>query len=421
MGVVWSMVKKDLLRKMSEPLGVLLLLAFPLIFSAMLALAFGSGGSSGMPRVTLLVENRDDGLLSDLFVSSLSSEQLAEYLDVEVVGEEGSARMEEGEASALLRIPDGFTSSLLEGRETTLELVRNPAQSILPEIAEQGTVILADGLSAASRVLRGPLDQLIPMLEGDVGPMDTEVAAIAIAVNQAIGRADTYLFPPVITLSSITLADPEAAGSTRPGSTLMLVFLMILPGISVYALFALGDVAMRDLLVELEARTLQRQLAGPVGTGTVILAKALFTAVLSLISLVILASVGWFATAEPVNLAGFTILGLALIAAITGTSAAIYGTASSVTSGATVGSIVYLLMAFGSGSFVPLDSLPAVFRQIAPFTPFYWATQGFHDLLRGGAGLSDLLPNIAVLTGTGLVFMGLGTALLRRTVSRGAA
>jgi ABC-2 type transport system permease protein len=421
MGAAWSMVKKDLLRKLRQPLGVILLLIFPLIFSAMLALAFGSGSDSGMPRITLLVENRDDGLVSGFLVSSLGSEQLAEYLDVEIVGEEGAARMEDGEASALLRIPDGFSRNLLEGRETTLELVRNPAQSILPEITEQGVVILADGLSAASRVLRGPLDQLVPMLSDDAGPIDTEIAAIAVAVNQAINRADTFLFPPAITLSSSTLADPESEDSSASSSTIMMIFLMILPGISVFALFSLGDIAMRDLLVELEARTLQRQLAGPVGTGTVILAKAAFTAVLSLISLVILASVGWFATSEPVDLLGFTALGLALIFAITGASAAIYGTATSQTAGSTIGSIAYLLMGFSSGSFIPLNNLPASFRQIAPFTPFYWATQGFQDLLRDGAGLFDLLPNIAILAGTGLVLMALGSALLRRTVTRGAA
>ena len=39
------------------------------------------------------------------------------------------------------------------------------------------------------------------------------------------------------------------------------MFLMVLPGISVFGLFVVGDLAMRDLLDETTAGTLRRQLA----------------------------------------------------------------------------------------------------------------------------------------------------------------
>ena len=41
------------------------------------------------------------------------------------------------------------------------------------------------------------------------------------------------------------------------------IFLIVLPGVSVWALFMLGDMAMRDILTESTPGTLRRQLSGP--------------------------------------------------------------------------------------------------------------------------------------------------------------
>ena len=103
-----------------------LVLAFPLVFAGLLALTFGGSGG-GMPKVHLLVEDRDDSMLSGLLVGALGNEQMAEFFRVEPAGADGLARMENGEASALLRIPEGFASDLLAGKPLTLELIRNPA------------------------------------------------------------------------------------------------------------------------------------------------------------------------------------------------------------------------------------------------------------------------------------------------------
>jgi len=184
--IAW-MVRKDLLRRLRQPLGIGLLLAFPLVFSLMIAVTFGTGGSS-FPKVRLFVENRDGNLVGDFLSSSLGSPEFAEYFEVEAVGEEGMARMEQGEASALLRIPDQFTEDLLDGKPTSLELVRNPAEGIMPEVAEQVATVLADVLSSGSRVLRGPLDTLKPMLDAGGGPSDLSVSSLASTCSRRRSR-----------------------------------------------------------------------------------------------------------------------------------------------------------------------------------------------------------------------------------------
>ncbi len=411
------MVRKDLLRKLRSPLGLGAVLAFPLIFSGLIALTFGGGGS-GMPRVDLLVEDRDESLLSGLLISALESENVAAHVELRRVGEEGQALIEQGEGSALLRIPAGFGEDLLEGRPLTLELVRNPAQGILPEVAEQGLTVLVDLLSSGSRVLRQPLDELVPLLERDESPSELQVATLAVAFQRAIEAVSERVFPPAITLETVQRGADEGASG---GFSRSLVFLLVLPGISVWALFMLGDTAMRDIVTERDDGTLRRQLSGPISSTQVVLAKALFTMTLSLISLVLLAAIGWFAADGPIDLAGFALLSICLVLAVTGFSSMMYGVTRTQRQGATISSVLMLVFAFMGGAFVQIDNLPGAVRRLAPISPFYWGTTGYAKLIGDGAGVLEILPNAGVLAALGSVTLLAGAALLGRRIRQDLA
>jgi ABC-2 type transport system permease protein len=428
---ILAMVRKDLLRRLRSPLGTVILVLFPLLFALIIGIVFGSQGGSGVPTVQLLVEDRDESLLGMMLLGAFSSEQMAEIFEVEEVGEEGAGRMEKGGASALLRIPEGATEGLIEGDPVVFELVRNPAQGILPEIAEQSMAVIVDVLDAASRVLRGPLDQLAPLLDSDQSPSDATVAAISVGMNQLMTEAGEMLFPPVITVEIETASRPppegaagEAAGGEEDEEETdlrALIFLMMLPGISVYALFLLGDLAMRDILHEGKLGTLRRQLAGPLPARELVLAKALLTAVLSAICLTLLSLVGWFVLDDPVDLAAFALLSLALVLAVTGSASLVYGVSRTDQQGATLAGVLYLILGMAGGSFFPIDQLPAFFSDIAVYSPFYWGAEGYRSLIEEGGGLGEVLPHIGILGGLGAALLLLGSWLLERRVRRGAA
>ena len=261
------MVRKDLLRQLRSPMAILLLLSFPLVFTSLLALTFGSGSQPTMPKVQLLVEDLDDTFVSGALVSAVTSEQMAKYFDVELVGADGLERIEQNEASALWRLPKGLQQDLIDGTPVEFELIRNPAQSILPEIAEQGLTVLAEVLSAAARVLEEPLDDLRPMLEESSAPGAERIAGLTVKMYKVINRAEGLLSPPAIVLDSVQLEDDEDAAGSSGGASTSLIFLIVLPGISVWGLFLVGDMAMRDLIGESTRGTLRRQLAGPVRPG----------------------------------------------------------------------------------------------------------------------------------------------------------
>ena len=411
------LVAKDLRRKARAPLGFLIMLSFPVVFALLIGLSFGSRGER-VPKIHLLIENQDDGIAANFLLSALGSEQIAAYMDVEMVGPEGARRMEEGEASALLRIPKGFTQALLDGKPTTLDLVRNPAQGILPEITEQLSRVLVDVLDAGSRVLRGPLDEIRPYTQPNASRItDEAVMSVSLAVKRTLEGGEKVLFPPVISVDTASLAPKPA--DEKSGEGVSFIFLVVLPGVSVYALFLVGDLAMRDIITEATAGTLRRQLAGPIGAGTLVLGKALYTAVLSLLALLVLAVVGAAVLRRGVDPAGFLLLSLALVLAVTGTSATVYGLARDERRGATIGSIVYLVLGFAGGSFVNLEGLPRAVRAVAPASPFYWGTGGYRKLMESAATAGDVLPNVMILAGLGAVLLALGAFLLHRTARRG--
>lgn len=420
MGPLPAMIVKDLRRRIRAPLGIGVVLSFPIVFSLMLALTFGTGDGAAT-RIHLLVENLDDDFIGGMLLSALGSDRVAEHIDVDVVEEGGEERMREGGAAALLRIPAVFTEHVLQGEPTALQLVRNPSQGIKPEITAQLTGVLAELIDAASRVLREPLTQLSGYWEDDTFDMtDAMLTETVLQVKETLQSAGRYVFPPVILLDIEQLGTGvDRDGAERAGFGA--IFLAILPGISVYALFLVGDLGMRDLLTELRAGTLRRQLCGPLRAGTVIIGKALSTMVLCVISLLLLSLIGGAIAPQGVNPAGFLLMSLALVVAVTGLASTVYGASRSDTRGSTVGAIIYLILAFAGGSFITLDALPAALRRVAPLSPFYWGTTGFRTLLRDGGGPAEILLPAAILAGLGAATLLLGSLLLQRHARRGMA
>jgi ABC-2 type transport system permease protein len=411
------MVRKDLKRQLRAPLALVTVLSFPLVFAALIGLAFGGAGGAP-PRVRLLVEDRDASVVSGLLAGAFAAERAAKYFDVERVDTEGSAALARGEAAALVRIPAGFGERFLRGEPVSLELVRNPAQGIFPEIAEQTMTVAVDVLSAGSRLLREPFDRLARATAGEDFELTAEqAAALATSIHGTLSASGDLLFPPAITLETVELGD--AAQGPRP--TPALIFAYVLPGIGVWALFLTGELAMRDLVVEGSRGTLRRQICAPVRPWQVVIGKALYTAALAGLSWAILSAIGAAALRRPVSLPAYLLLSLALILALTGYAATMYGALRTQRQAATLSSILLLLFAFTGGSFFDVDLLPEAMRRLAPISPFYWGTAGYRALIRDGGGLADVAPSVAVLATAGLALVAVGCALLHRRVRRGLA
>src|SRR5688572_23208063 len=100
---VFATAKKDLARRLRDPMSFLLWLGIPLAIGGMLRLAFGGGGGSA-PRAMVLVVDEDGSVPSRLLLGALAQGG-AQGLPFEaeaVDAAEGRARIEARDASALL-------------------------------------------------------------------------------------------------------------------------------------------------------------------------------------------------------------------------------------------------------------------------------------------------------------------------------
>ncbi|HKK71358.1 MAG TPA: ABC transporter permease, partial [Candidatus Krumholzibacteria bacterium] len=290
----WSLIRKDLIRRWRSPASTLVMLLFPFMMAGMIG-AISSGPSDQIPPTTLFVLDREDGLLGGFLTGGAVPEDSGFRLEVEKVGEEGFARMENGEASAMLVIPESFTEDLIEGRTTTLRLVRNPAESIKPEILEQGTYVIATYLDVAVKVLGEELEQMFDMFESDEMPSVLMVTQLSAAFYERISQAETYLFPPVVSIGST-----KEEGAPRPN-----LFGYVLVMVSVMSVLFVAIRAVTDLYEDQRTGMLRRQLATPVPVAALVNAKVLFAVVFGVLVMLILlvagALFGWFQEAVPVH------------------------------------------------------------------------------------------------------------------------
>ena len=103
--------KKDLRRRLTDPASLVIWLGIPLLLGGLISLLTGGGGGP-VPKAHVLLVDQDDSLLSRLLANAGGGDQA--FLDIETVTEaEGRARMDAGEASAMLVLPKGFTDAVL--------------------------------------------------------------------------------------------------------------------------------------------------------------------------------------------------------------------------------------------------------------------------------------------------------------------
>ncbi len=93
------------------------------------------------------------------------------------------------------------------------------------------------------------------------------------------------------------------------------------------------------------------------------------------------------------------------------------GYATGPNSASAIANLIFLPMSFGSGLFVPLETLPGFVRDIAPFLPAYHGAQLAWTTLGGGDG-SSIAVHLAWLAGYTVLFLVLAIWAYRRDEGR---
>jgi ABC-2 type transport system permease protein len=407
--VFWTLMRKDFVRRRRSPAASLVMLAFPLMMAGLIGMVSGDGGQSASSiRIFLLDE--EDGVLGRMLLGAGGGARQADggpRLEIVQVGQEGFARMERGEASAMLIIPERFTDRLLDGEDVTLQLVRNPAESIKPEIVEQGVEVLATYLDVLVKTVGPGLGYLRDLVNADAMPPVMLVTAITGEIYGEMKRAEPILFPPVVRIESVKDQDD------RPTFN---IFGYILVMVSVMSVLFVAIRAVTDLYEDQRTGMLRRQLATPLPIGLLVVAKIAFAVAFGVAVMAILILVGALLGWLPVRLPLLSVLvhATAFALAAAGLMAVLMALVRNEKQAGILSWIVVMLMSAFGGSMFPAEFLPAAVRQFSYFTLNYWAVEGFLDLMVRGAGPLAALPATALLLGLGVVLVGVGQWLMQR-------
>lgn len=413
---VFAILRRDLNRYRRNPVRTAMLFALPLVMAAIFTVVFGGGGAEDI-RIRVLLWDEDDSLLSNFARGAADSAESDQRLEIVPVGEEGLAMMDEGAASALVHIPDGFTRDYLAGDVTTVELVKNPSERFLPLVVEEGVGLGAALLSTTSTVFRSELETVGTMVDSTGFPSDAAVGVLSAGINSRLRGLEGFLFPPAITLESVNLPAPaEDEDEAQPSSILS----FFLPGLAVMGTLFLAQSATRDILRDREAGLLRHLLTAPVSPAEYLVGKCLSVLLVTSVGFAVLIVIGAAAGVSWGQPLAIGLLMIATAVACSGTLLLIMSLVGSERQGDALTTIVIISWSMLGGAFVPLEQMPAFIRPLSASTLVFWSIDAFNALIHHGGGLGDILINLAVLSAAGLTFLIAGALILGRRIRRGA-
>ncbi len=394
--------KKDLRRHMRDPVSLLLWLGIPLAIAGLIRLAFGGGGDGAGLRAHVLVVDLDQSFLSQFLLGAMGQQQGGELpFEAEAVDlEEGRRRIDDGDGSALLIIPEGFAEAVLEEQACTLELVKNPAQRILPGMVEEALTMLVDGVYYVHRTFGEPLRSILESepADGAFTAPNAEVARISVEINEAIENIGELIFPPAIELV-VEVPEEEDDG---PGIDFGVLFF---PSMLFMTLFFLAGGLTEDFWVERTQGTLRRALVTPNRAAAFLLGKLL--AAVALIALVSAAAhvLGQLAFGLELQNVPLAILWSAVAGAfLVLVLLPIQLIASSQRAANLLGNLVMMPLLMLGGSFFPFEAMPDWMAAVGKRTPNGWAleqlkaiTTGTYDVPSLAVAFGGLLAVCAVL------------------------
>lgn len=388
---------KDLKRRLADPIALAVWMGIPLLVGTLITL-MGGGGAPTLKAHVLVAD------LDDSFLSNLVSNAGGELLDTEKVDiDDGRARMNEGDASALLVIPEGFQEGVLHEKPTRLELITNPAERILPRIVEEALDILLEATFYLQRLMGGPL-QAIADSEGF--PTNDQVGSLSVQINEQLAAIQDVAFPPVIQVDYEVEHEEEGSSSSFG--------LLFFPGFLFMSVIFVAQGMSEDVWKEKEQGTLRRIVSSPRSV-------ALFLAGKLLAGTVLMAFIAGLGVGIGVLFLDLSLAALPLAilwCALAGTG--IYTLflliqlfASTPRAGSLLTMMVLFPLIMLGGSFFPFELMPGWMREVGTWTPNGQALVQLKHILAGDLEPAALARAAVFLAGSGAVLFLLSLRRLR--------
>jgi ABC-type multidrug transport system permease subunit len=414
MRFVAAAAMKDLRRRLSDPVALVIWIGIPLAIGGLMNLVVGGIGSAP-PRARVLVADQDNTVLSRLLAGASGAPGLGDVIDLEPATlEDGRRRIEAGGATALLVIPAGFQAAVLDDTPVELLLLTNPAQRILPGIVEEALGLLVEGVFYAQRLFGSEIRRIpAGMTTAGGPPADADVAAGSVGINARLRQLEGVLLPPIIDLE-VRVEETRAGAGLDFGQ-------LFFPGILFMSILFIAQGMSLDIWQERARGTLRRVLttpqsaarllAGKLAAGTALVGFVVFVA---LVGSTAVFGVAW--TRLPLALLWCMFAGAALLALMT----LLHVSATSERGANLLSTIIIFPLIMIGGSFFPFEAMPAWMAGIGRWTPNGLALVRLKEILFGEPAAAALLLAAVGIGAPGLAAFVLTARRLRGPFAAGA-
>jgi ABC-type multidrug transport system permease subunit len=427
------LLAKDLRRAWRNPLPWLINLIVPLAMTALIGMVFGGkSDSGGLGRIRFAVVDEDKSVLSDFLRGAANQREGGKFLaPVFLERAEALRQINDNKLSAVLIIPPSFMRNYLTAREAvSLELIKNPAESIHPAVLEELLGAVVTALNAISRNFNSEFPEWQAVFEGQEDYH--QVSVLIERAGDKLKIARRFINPPLVSYektgadttgvaskSSQAAAKSAKRSGVRSGSTDS-VFAYMLIGLSAMFLLFLGQNAMTDLHRELRQRTFERYQTLRDSLLPFIAGKAVFAVVMLLLcSAVMLVGGGLIFRIhwqQPLALMALT-LGYACFTAAF--FAVLVALVPDERQAGVLNNIAGMALGLIGGCAFPPQQLPAFLRDhITPLMPSYWYADTMRSLQYGSPGIAWGLVAVK-LAGLSVVLVALAAILFRRRFKAG--
>ena len=397
MKTMWYIAKKDLLQTLKDRNSFFLLLAVPLILIAVIGLAFGTlfGSGSSQITITVAVSNSDSGFVGTSIVKALkiNTNQLKitvnQYRDTQQVTDQVA-----NNSNAGVVIPAGTTNKVIAATQngtTPKNLVQfyalpsnnDPRATIVENIV---TGVISSQLAGTSAVGQVYTVCNQPGNHCARGTINTQTIANRVVQASAVGGQSA--------VQALTAGKAVKINS----------FDQLVPGYAVFfALFGI-NAAAATILQEKEDGTFRRLLIAPVQKYALLGGKLLAQFILTLVQLLVLFGIGYFAF--HLDIGSWP----AVIALLVCTSFAATGLGillvSVVKTRRQLNPIVTLVVLITSalgGAWWPLFLEPQWMQSLAKLGLTAWAMEGLNGIMILGKDFTQVVPDMLGLLAYGLI------------------
>jgi ABC-2 type transport system permease protein len=378
----WTISVNELLRLRNHKEIVVFGLVLPAVIISLIGLTFGTTGS-----IDLGVLDRDGSERSAALVAHFEDVEgitLERYDDVDELRRDVRTTT----VQAGLVIPEGYQEEVAQG-EGTVEVLADPtSEGVVSALAAIGGAVSAEGVREAA------VANVAPALGGEA------------AARRAVDREAARLDPLEVDVIDIgqSEVDTGSFSHTAPGNLVLFVF------INTYVVSTI-------LAFDRKGGVIARMLSTPTSPRSVVLGLGASKLAFALLQSAVLVGVGTVAFGmdwgDPLGAAALVV---AFAVVSTAVGLAIGATVSDAQQAQAVGIPISVGFGMLGGCMWPLDIVPRPMQVIGHVTPHAWAMDGWQELIFEGNGLADILPNLAVLAGAGLLVGLLAVRQLRRAV-----